>query len=203
LTPIVNAAWTEGVAGRFTAAGWWPPPRRAVVAQDGALAAVSRAAAGGRQLDAPSSGSRCEPAVGFVGQRNRRPRLGSATFAGLAVWGRGSTARLPFLSWPVIMVLVARGRDAPTFASLAERAPGRPAQRGPVGKTEVVVRALATAFPVHPAVFDAVVNGSRSPVLRLAPRPRTGCGAAERGAATELSTSTRTPPRPSNWWASA
>jgi CDP-diacylglycerol--glycerol-3-phosphate 3-phosphatidyltransferase len=87
------------------------------------------------------------------------------TFAGLAVWAaRQRGTGLHWLSWPVIMVLVAAlAATLPTFASLAGAAAGAERRNGgPLGKTErCLFIFLATAFPVIlPVVSTQLINGS-------------------------------------------
>jgi CDP-diacylglycerol--glycerol-3-phosphate 3-phosphatidyltransferase len=170
LTPIVNIAVAHrispdvftavgvlaaGLAGVAVALGWWPLAalflalRLAGANLDGA---VARAAGVTRPW-------------GFVVNEIGDRASDLLAFAGLAVWAaRQRGPGLHFLSWPVVMVLVAAlAATLPTFASLA--AAGAGAERrngGPLGKTErCLFVVLATAFPVIlPVVSTQIVNGS-------------------------------------------
>jgi len=150
LTPIVNIAVARrispdvftaagvvaaGAAGVAVALGWWPRAR-----------GVSRP-------------------WGFVVNEIGDRASDLLTFAGLAVWAAQQRGPgLHFLSWPVIMVLVAAlAATLPTFASLAAAGAGASRRNGgPLGKTErCLFVALATAFPVIlPVVATQIVNGS-------------------------------------------
>ena len=170
LTPIVNVAvrrnispdlftvvgvMAAGVAGVTVALGWWPlvalflALRLAGANLDGAVARA-------RGVSRP---------WGFVVNEIGDRASDLLTFAGLAVWAaRQRGPGLHWLSWPVIMVLVAAlAATLPTFASLAGAAAGAPRRNGgPLGKTErCLFVLLATAFPVVlPVVSTQLVNGS-------------------------------------------
>jgi CDP-diacylglycerol--glycerol-3-phosphate 3-phosphatidyltransferase len=170
LTPIVNIAVARrispdvftgvgvvaaGLAGAAVALGWWP------------LAALFLALRlAGANLDGAVARARgVSRPWGFVVNEVGDRASDLLTFAGLAVWAaRQRGPGLHFLSWPVIMVLVAAlAATLPTFASLA--AAGAGAQRrngGPLGKTErCLFVMLATVFPVIlPVVCTQMVNGS-------------------------------------------
>jgi CDP-diacylglycerol--glycerol-3-phosphate 3-phosphatidyltransferase len=170
LMPIVNIAVARRIspdvftaagvvaaalAGVAVALGWWPLAalflalRLAGANLDGA---VARAAGVSRPW-------------GFVVNEIGDRTSDLLAFAGLAVWAAQQRGPgLHFLSWPVLMVLVAAlAATLPTFASLA--AAGAGAERrngGPLGKTErCLFVVLATAFPVIlPVVATQIVNGS-------------------------------------------
>jgi CDP-diacylglycerol--glycerol-3-phosphate 3-phosphatidyltransferase len=170
LTPIVNIAVARGIspdvftvagvvaaglAGVAVALGWWPLAalflalRLAGANLDGA---VARAAGVSRPW-------------GFVVNEIGDRASDLLAFAGLAVWAaRQHGPGLHFLSWPVIMVLVAAlAATLPTFASLAAAGAGVPRRNGgPLGKTErCLFVLLATAFPIIlPVVSTQIVNGS-------------------------------------------
>jgi CDP-diacylglycerol---glycerol-3-phosphate 3-phosphatidyltransferase len=170
LTPILNAAVAReispdvftaagvlagGAAGAAVALGWWP------------LAGLFLAARlAGANLDGAVARARgVSRPWGFVVNEIGDRTSDLLTFAGLAVWAaRQHGPGLHFLSWPVIMVLLAAlAATLPTFASLA--AAGAGAQRrngGPLGKTErCLFVLLATAFPVIlPIVSTQLINGS-------------------------------------------
>jgi CDP-diacylglycerol--glycerol-3-phosphate 3-phosphatidyltransferase len=170
LTPILNVAvdrqispdvftaagvLAAGAAGATVALGWWP------------LAAVFLALRlAGANLDGAVARARgVSRPWGFVLNEIGDRTSDLLTFAGLAVWAaRQRGPGLHFLSWPVLLVLVAAlAATLPTFASLAAAAAG--AQRrngGPLGKTErCLFVLLATAFPVIlPVVCTQLVNGS-------------------------------------------
>ncbi|WP_231994141.1 CDP-alcohol phosphatidyltransferase family protein [Mycobacterium sp. 852002-50816_SCH5313054-b] len=170
LTPIVNVAVARrispdvftaagvvaaGAAGVTVALGWWP------------LAALFLALRlAGANLDGAVARARgVSRPWGFVLNEIGDRASDLLTFAGLAVWAaRQRGPGLHFLSWPVLMVLVAAlAATLPTFASLAAAAAG--AQRrngGPLGKTErCLFVLLATALPVIlPVVCTQLVNGS-------------------------------------------
>lgn len=170
LTPIVNIAVTRrispdvftvvgvvaaGAAGVAVAFGWWPlvalflALRLAGANLDGAVARA-------RGVSRP---------WGFVVNEIGDRASDLLTFAGLAVWAaRQHGPGLHWLSWPVIMVLVAAlAATLPTFASLAAAGAGASRRNGgPLGKTErCLFVLLATAFPVIlPVVSTQIVNGS-------------------------------------------
>ncbi|HTY32560.1 CDP-alcohol phosphatidyltransferase family protein [Mycobacterium sp.] len=170
LTPIVKVAVARRispdvftVAGVFAAAaagvavalGWWP------------LAALFLALRlAGANLDGAVARARAVSRPwGFVVNEVGDRASDLLTFAGLAVWAaRQRGPGLHWLSWPVLMVLVAAlAATLPTFASLAGAAAGAPRRNGgPLGKTErCVFVLLATAFPVIlPVVSTQLVNGS-------------------------------------------
>jgi CDP-diacylglycerol--glycerol-3-phosphate 3-phosphatidyltransferase len=170
LTPIVNVAVRRnispdvftlagvvaaGVAGVTVALGWWP------------LTAVFLALRlAGANLDGAVARARgVSRPWGFVVNEIGDRASDMLTFAGLAVWAaRQRGPGLHWLSWPVIMVLVAAlAATLPTFASLAGAAAGAPRRNGgPLGKTERCLFVfLATAFPVIlPVVTTQLVNGS-------------------------------------------
>ena len=178
LTPIVNVAvrrnispdvftvtgvLAAGVAGVTVALGWWP------------LTAVFLALRlAGANLDGAVARARgVSRPWGFVVNEIGDRASDMLTFAGLAVWAaRQRGPGLHWLSWPVLMVLVAAlAATLPTFASLAGAAAGAPRRNGgPLGKTERCLFVfLATAFPVIlPVVCTQLVNGSLiTTVLRL------------------------------------
>jgi CDP-diacylglycerol--glycerol-3-phosphate 3-phosphatidyltransferase len=170
LTPIVNAAVVQqispdfftaagvaaaGAAGMAVALGCWPLAalflalRLAGANLDGA---VARAAGLSRPW-------------GFVVNELGDRASDLLAFAGLAVWAAKQRGPgLHWLSWPVVMVLVAAlAATLPTFASLAAAAAGAPRRNGgPLGKTErCLFVVVATAFPVIlPMVLTQIVNGS-------------------------------------------
>ncbi|OBG28106.1 CDP-alcohol phosphatidyltransferase [Mycobacterium sp. E3198] len=170
LTPIVNVAVARrispdvftaagvvaaGAAGVTVALGWWP------------LAALFLALRlAGANLDGAVARARgVSRPWGFVVNEIGDRASDLLTFAGLTVWAaRQRGPGLHFLSWPVVMVLVAAlAATLPTFASLAAAAAG--AQRrngGPLGKTErCLFVLLATAFPIIlPVACTQLVNGS-------------------------------------------
>jgi CDP-diacylglycerol--glycerol-3-phosphate 3-phosphatidyltransferase len=170
LTPIVNVAvrhnispdvftlagvLAAGVAGVTVALGWWP------------LTAVFLALRlAGANLDGAVARARgVSRPWGFVVNEIGDRASDLLTFAGLAVWAaRQRGPGLHWLSWPVILVLVAAlAATLPTFASLAGAAAGAPRRNGgPLGKTErCLFVLLATAFPVIlPVVSTQLVNGS-------------------------------------------
>ena len=170
LTPIIKAAEAHqispdvftaagvvaaGAAGVAVALGWWPlvalflAMRLAGANLDGAVARA-------RGVSRP---------WGFVVNEIGDRTSDLLTFAGLAVWAaRQRGTGLHWLSWPVIMVLVAAlAATLPTFASLAGAAAGAERRNGgPLGKTErCLFIFLATAFPVIlPVVSTQLINGS-------------------------------------------
>lgn len=170
LTPIVNIAvarhmspdvftvggvMSAGMAGVAVALGWWP------------LAALFLALRlAGANLDGAVARARgVSRPWGFVVNEIGDRASDLLTFAGLAVWAaRQRGPGLHWLSWPVIMVLVAAlAATLPTFASLAGAAAGAPRRNGgPLGKTErCLFVLLATAFPVVlPVVSTQLINGS-------------------------------------------
>ena len=170
LTPIVNIAVARrispdvftaagvvaaGAAGVAVALGWWP------------LAALFLALRlAGANLDGAVARARgVSRPWGFVVNEIGDRASDLLTFAGLAVWAAQQRGPgLHFLSWPVIMVLVAAlAATLPTFASLAAAGAGASRRNGgPLGKTErCLFVALATAFPVIlPVVATQIVNGS-------------------------------------------
>ncbi len=170
LTPIVNMAVARrispdvftaagvvaaGAAGVAVALGWWP------------LAALFLALRlAGANLDGAVARARgVSRPWGFVVNEIGDRASDLLTFAGLAVWAaRQRGPGLQWLSWPVLMVLVAAlAATLPTFASLAGAAAGAPRRNGgPLGKTErCLFVLLATAFPVIlPVVCTQLVNGS-------------------------------------------
>ncbi len=170
LTPIVNIAvarhispdvftaagvMAAGAAGVAVALGWWP------------LAALFLALRlAGANLDGAVARARgVSRPWGFVVNEIGDRASDLLTFAGLAVWAaRQRGPGLHWLSWPVIMVLVAAlAATLPTFASLAGAAAGAPRRNGgPLGKTErCLFVLLATAFPVIlPVVSTQLINGS-------------------------------------------
>ena len=170
LTPVVDAAVARRVSPNvFTAAG--------VLAAGGAAASVAFGCwplaalfmvlrLAGANLDGAvaRAAGRSRP-WGFVINEVGDRASDLVAFAGLAVWAaRQSGPGLHWLSWPVIMVLVAAlAATLPTFAALAAAGAGasRP-NGGPLGKTErCVIVVLATAFPVIlPVVSMQLVNGS-------------------------------------------
>jgi len=144
-----------GAAGLAVALGWWPlvalflAMRLAGANLDGAVARA-------RGVSRP---------WGFVVNEIGDRTSDLLTFAGLAVWAaRQRGTGLHWLSWPVIMVLVAAlAATLPTFASLAGAAAGAERRNGgPLGKTErCLFIFLATAFPVIlPVVSTQLINGS-------------------------------------------
>jgi CDP-diacylglycerol--glycerol-3-phosphate 3-phosphatidyltransferase len=170
LTPVVTTAVRRGVspdvftavgvlgaaaAGASVASGCWPLAavfmvlRLAGANLDGA---VARAAGRSRPW-------------GFVLNEVGDRASDLLAFAGLAAWAaRQSGPGLNWLSWPVILVLVAAlASTMPTFAALAAAGAGasRP-NGGPLGKTErCLIVVLATAFPVIlPVVSMQLINGS-------------------------------------------
>jgi CDP-diacylglycerol--glycerol-3-phosphate 3-phosphatidyltransferase len=178
LTPVVNVAvrrnispdvftlagvLAAGVAGVTVALGWWP------------LTAVFLALRlAGANLDGAVARARgVSRPWGFVVNEIGDRASDLLTFAGLAVWAaRQRGPGLHWLSWPVILVLVAAlAATLPTFASLAGAAAGAPRRNGgPLGKTERCLFVfLATAFPVIlPVVSTQLINGSLiTTVLRL------------------------------------
>lgn len=170
LTPIANFAVARrispdvftaagvvaaGAAGATVALGWWP------------LAALFLALRlAGANLDGAVARARgVSRPWGFVLNEIGDRVSDLLTFAGLAVWAaRQRGPGLHFLSWPVLMVLVATlAATLPTFAALAAAAAGAPRRNGgPLGKTErCLFVLLATAFPVIlPVVCTQLVNGS-------------------------------------------
>ena len=151
----VAGVLAAGLAGAAVALGWWP------------LAALFLALRlAGANLDGAVARARgVSRPWGFVVNEIGDRASDLLTFAGLAVWAaRQRGPGLHWLSWPVIMVLVAAlAATLPTFASLA--AAGAGAQRrngGPLGKTErCLFVVLATAFPIIlPVVSTQIVNGS-------------------------------------------
>lgn len=170
LTPVVATAVRRGVspdvftaagvlaaaaAGAGVAFGCWPLAASFMVVRlaganlDGA---VARAAGRSRPW-------------GFVLNEVGDRASDLLAFAGLAVWAaRQSGPGLNWLSWPVIMVLVAAlASTMPTFAALAAAGAGAPRPNGgPLGKTErCLIVVLATAFPVIlPVVSMQLINGS-------------------------------------------
>ena len=170
LTPVVHAAVARRVSPDvFTAAG--------VLAAGGAAASVALGCwplaalfmvlrLAGANLDGAvaRAAGRSRP-WGFVVNEVGDRASDLVAFAGLAVWAaRQSGPGLHWLSWPVIMVLVAAlAATLPTFAALAAAGTGasRP-NGGPLGKTErCLIVVLATAFPVIlPVVSMQMVNGS-------------------------------------------
>lgn len=170
LTPIVKIAAARrispdlftaagvlaaGAAGAAVALGWWP------------LAALFLALRlAGANLDGAVARARgVSRPWGFVVNEIGDRASDLLTFAGLAVWAaRQRGPGLHWLSWPVLMVLVATlAATLPTFASLAAAAAGAPRRNGgPLGKTErCLFVLLATAFPVIlPVVSTQLVNGS-------------------------------------------
>jgi CDP-diacylglycerol--glycerol-3-phosphate 3-phosphatidyltransferase len=170
LTPIVNIAVARhispdvftaagvvaaGAAGATVALGWWP------------LAALFLALRlAGANLDGAVARARgVSRPWGFVVNEIGDRASDLLTFAGLAVWAaRQHGPGLHWLSWPVIMVLVAAlAATLPTFASLAGAAAGATRRNGgPLGKTErCLFVLLATAFPVIlPVVSTQLINGS-------------------------------------------
>ena len=178
LTPIVNIAVARrispdvftvagvvaaGLAGTAVALGWWPLAglflalRLAGANLDGAVARA-------RGISRP---------WGFVVNEVGDRASDLVTFAGLAVWAaRQHGPGLHWLSWPVIMVLLAAlAATLPTFASLAAAGAGASRRNGgPLGKTErCLFVLLATAFPIIlPVVSTQLINGSLiTTVLRL------------------------------------
>jgi CDP-diacylglycerol--glycerol-3-phosphate 3-phosphatidyltransferase len=170
LTPIVNFAVAHrlspdlftvvgvaaaGAAGVVVALGWWP------------LAALFLALRlAGANLDGAVARARgVSRPWGFVVNEIGDRASDLLTFAGLAVWAASQHGPgLHWLSWPVIMVLVAAlAATLPTFASLAAAAAGAPRRNGgPLGKTERCLFVLvATAFPIIlPVVCMQLTNGS-------------------------------------------
>ncbi len=170
LTPVVNMAVARrispdvftaagvaaaGAAGAAVALGWWP------------LAALFLALRlAGANLDgAVARAARVSRPWGFVVNEIGDRASDLLAFAGLAVWAaRQRGPGLHWLSWPVIMVLVAAlAATLPTFASLAAAGAGAPRRNGgPLGKTErCLFVVLATAFPVIlPVVSTQIINGS-------------------------------------------
>jgi CDP-diacylglycerol--glycerol-3-phosphate 3-phosphatidyltransferase len=170
LTPIVNIAVAHrispdvftvagvlaaGAAGVAVALGWWP------------LAALFLALRlAGANLDGAVARARgVSRPWGFVVNEIGDRASDLLTFAGLAVWAAQQRGPgLHFLSWPVIMVLVAAvAATLPTFASLAAAGAGASRRNGgPLGKTErCLFVLLATAFPIIlPVVSTQIVNGS-------------------------------------------
>ena len=144
-----------GAAGVFVALGWWPLA---------ALFLVLRLA--GANLDGAVARARgVSRPWGFVVNEIGDRASDLLTFAGLAVWAAQQRGPgLHFLSWPVIMVLVAAlAATLPTFASLAAAGAGATRRNGgPLGKTErCLFVLLATAFPIIlPVVSTQLVNGS-------------------------------------------
>jgi CDP-diacylglycerol---glycerol-3-phosphate 3-phosphatidyltransferase len=170
LMPIVNIAVARrisadvftvagvvaaGAAGVAVAFGWWP------------LAALFLALRlAGANLDGAVARARgVSRPWGFVVNEVGDRASDLLTFAGLAVWAaRQRGPGFHFLSWPVIMVLVAAlAATLPTFASLAAAGAGASRRNGgPLGKTErCLFVVLATVFPVIlPVVCTQMVNGS-------------------------------------------
>lgn len=170
LTPVLNAAVARGVSPDvFTAAGVVAAGAGGVAVAFGcwplaALFMVLRLA--GANLDgAVARASGKSRPWGFVLNEVGDRASDLLAFAGLAVWAaRQSGPGLHWLSWPVIMVLIAAlAATMPTFAALAAAGAGasRP-NGGPLGKTErCLIVVLATAFPVIlPVVSMQMVNGS-------------------------------------------
>jgi CDP-diacylglycerol--glycerol-3-phosphate 3-phosphatidyltransferase len=170
LTPVVETAVARGVspdvftaagvvaaaaAGAAVAHGWWPLA---------ALFMVLRLA--GANLDgAVARAARRSRPWGFVLNEVGDRASDLLAFAGLAVWAaRQSGPGLQWLSWPVVMVLLAAlASTLPTFAALAAAGAGATRRNGgPLGKTErCLLVVLATAFPVIlPVVSMQMVNGS-------------------------------------------
>jgi CDP-diacylglycerol--glycerol-3-phosphate 3-phosphatidyltransferase len=199
LTPIVHIAVARrispdvftaagvsaaGAAGVAVALGWWP------------LAALFLALRlAGANLDGAVARARgVSRPWGFVVNEIGDRASDLLTFAGLAVWAAQQRGPgLHFLSWPVIMVLVAGlAATLPTFASLAAAGAGASRRNGgPLGKTErCLFVVLATAFPIIlPVVSTQIVNGSLITAalrLRAAHRELVGKRQDERpGEATE------------------
>jgi CDP-diacylglycerol--glycerol-3-phosphate 3-phosphatidyltransferase len=170
LTPIIDIAVARkispdlftlagvvagGAAGVAIAFGWWPlvalflALRLAGANLDGA---VARAAGVSRPW-------------GFVVNEIGDRTSDLLAFAGLALFAAQQRGPgLHFLSWPVIMVLVAAlAATLPTFASLAAAGAGATRRNGgPLGKTErCLFMVLATAFPIIlPVVTTQLINGS-------------------------------------------
>lgn len=178
LTPILNVAVAKDVSPDvFTAAGVVAAGAGGVAVAFGiwplaAVFMVLRLA--GANLDgavARTSG-KSRP-WGFVLNEVGDRASDLLAFAGLAVWAaRQSGPGLNWLSWQVIMVLIAAlAATLPTFAALAAAGAGATRRNGgPLGKTErCVIVVLATAFPVIlPVVCMQMVNGSLlTTVLRL------------------------------------
>lgn len=178
LTPVVNTAVERRVSpdvftavgvvaaaagGASVAMGWWPLA---------ALFMVLRLAGANLDGAVARAAGRSRP-WGFVVNEVGDRAADLLAFAGLAVWAaRQSGPGLHWLSWPVVMVLVAAlAATLPTFAALAAAGAGasRP-NGGPLGKTErCLIVVLATAFPVIlPVVAMQLINGSLlTTVLRL------------------------------------
>lgn len=170
LTPVVTTAVQRGVspdvftavgvlgaaaAGASVAFGWWPLA---------ALFMVLRLAGANLDGAVARAAGRSRP-WGFVLNEVGDRASDLLAFAGLAVWAaRQSGPGLNWLSWPVIMVLVAAlASTVPTFAALAAAGAGasRP-NGGPLGKTErCLIVVVATAFPVVlPVASMQLINGS-------------------------------------------
>lgn len=178
LTPVVDAAVSRGVSpdvftaagvvaagfgGAAVAMGWWPLA---------ALFMVLRLAGANLDGAVARAAGRSRP-WGFVLNEVGDRASDLLAFAGLAVWAaRQDGPGLHWLSWPVIMVLVAAlAATVPTFAALAAAGAGATRSNGgPLGKTErCLIVVLATAFPVIlPVVSMQTINGSLiTTVLRL------------------------------------
>ena len=144
-----------GCAGAAIARGCWP------------LAAVLLALRlAGANLDGTVARARnvARP-WGFVVNEIGDRASDLATFAGLAVWAaRQHGPGLHWLSWPVVLVLLAAlSATLPTFAALAGAGAGATRLNGgPLGKTERCLAAItATAFPVLiPLVATQLITGS-------------------------------------------
>ncbi len=178
LTPIVNAAVARRISPDvFTAAGVVAAGAGAVAVGLGCwpLAAVFMVLRlAGANLDGAvaRAAERSRP-WGFVINEVGDRASDVLAFAGLAVWAaRQGGPGMHWLSWPVIMVLLAAlASTLPTFAALAAAGAGatRP-NGGPLGKTErCLFIVVASAFPVVlPVVSMQMINGSLlTTVLRL------------------------------------
>lgn len=178
LTPIVNAAVARQVSPDvFTAAGVAAAAAAAVAVGLGCwplatLFMVLRLAGANLDGAVARAAGRSRP-WGFVVNEVGDRASDVLAFAGLAVWAaRQSGPGMHWLSWPVVMVLLAAmAATLPTFAALAAAGAGAPRPNGgPLGKTErCVFIVVATAFPaVLPVVSMQMINGSLlTTVLRL------------------------------------
>lgn len=178
LTPIVNAAVARQVSPDvFTAAGVAAAGAAGVAVGLGcwplaALFMVLRLAGANLDGAVARAADRTRP-WGFVVNEVGDRAADVLAFGGLAVWAaRQGGPGLHWLSWPVVMVLLAAlAATLPTFAALAAAGAGatRP-NGGPLGKTErCLFFVVATAFPVVlPVVSMQMINGSLlTTVLRL------------------------------------
>ena len=170
LTPVVNAAVARRVSPDvFTAVGVAAAGAAALAVGLGcwplaALFMVLRLAGANLDGAVARAAGRSRP-WGFVVNEVGDRASDLLAFAGLAVWAaRQGGPGLHWLSWPVIMVLLAAlAATLPTFGALAAAGAGAPRPNGgPLGKTErCLIVVVATAFPVVlPVVSMQMVNGS-------------------------------------------